>query len=831
MANHRNETILKNHGGVATNSLNKLTENDNTENEFEIKLFKYSDYHDLGSLKNSIKKFENHFTVLCLNIQGLNAKFNELLVILEDLKNDNIYFSAICLQETHLEFDDTIAPFYITGYEGIPQKRIVSTWGGLVTYFRNDLEVEPLNLYKASKIWEGQFFKVNSKHFNYTITLGNIYKASKGYNIADMRAFINETEPIVNKLCKENSELILAGDFNINLLKCDSLELYDEFYEMFLTRGLFPNITLPTRVTKNTATLIDQIYSKFDKKVSNENFAGIIDSNLSDHFPIFLCIPLEIEKNKHPKKVFIKNNSVEDLHKFKCALNEVDWSTIVNYDDFDSINTKYDNFINKFTCIQNECIKDKEVKFNKYKHASNPWIHSGLIRSIKFRDRLYFNLKKTKKNDPSYNSKQNNLKNYNKLLRKLINNAKNNYSKHKLEECKSDIKSTWKFINSLISNKNKKSISEYMLDENGQKIYDKLKIANKFNDYFINTSKFVNPSTNASSNIGFENYLTRLISTEFKFNFINQFDLDKIIETINSKQSKGVDKISTYILKKVYSSIWQPLLYLINYSLKFGDFPNALKIANIIPVYKKDSRFEFANYRPISILPAFSKIFEKCVQNQLYQYFLNNNLLLNSQYGFQKNCSTELAATDFIEYIKDEIGKKHLPIGIFLDLSKAFDTVNHKILLQKLKFYGVCNNELNWFKSYLSNRSQYVTIDNYKSDLKPIVSGVPQGSILGPLLFLIYINDINSASKFFKAILFADDSTLGTTICFEKYPAQIHKTCNKIGHQSIINNELNKILIWLRADKLSLNVKKTKYMIFHNPDKDRFTQMIYPKFQ
>ena len=250
MANiNKNEQILMNHGGVKNNSLSKLLENDN-EIENELKFFKFSDYYDFTSFKNSIKKYKNHFTILCINIQGLQAKFNELVVILEDLKNDNIIFSAICLQETHLEYDDTIAPFDIIGYEGFPQKRIVSSWGGLVTYFRNDLDIEPLSLYKESKIWEGQFFKVTSKNFNYTMTVGNIYKASRGYNIADMNAFISETEPIVNTLTKGNNELILAGDFNINLLKCDTLELYNEFYEMFLTKGLFPNITLPTRITK-----------------------------------------------------------------------------------------------------------------------------------------------------------------------------------------------------------------------------------------------------------------------------------------------------------------------------------------------------------------------------------------------------------------------------------------------------------------------------------------------------------------------------------------------------------------------------------------------------
>ena len=459
MANKNlNNIILKNHGGVGQNSLNKLAEpdTDSNDNENEIKFLNFSDYYDLPSFINSAQKFKNHFLVLCINIQGLAAKFNEFQVILKYLKNENISLSAICIQETHLENDQTIAPFDIKGYEAYPQKRIVSKFGGIATYFREDLKIEKLNLYNESKIWEGQFFKISSQNFPYTITLGNIYKACKNYNVADMNAFINETQPIVNKLSNENTELILVGDFNINLLKCDSLQLYNEFYEMFLSYGMIPNITLPTRITKNSATLIDQIYSKFDKKVNKDNYAGIINSNLSDHFPIFLCIPLETEKNKTPKTVTIKSSSPSDINNFKTALNNVNWAEVVDFENSDDINIKYDKFISKFTSIQNECIPTKKVKFDKHKHPLNPWITSGLIRSIRYRDRLYVKFKKTDKNHRLYSTYDNDLKKYNKLLRKMINTAKNNYFKSKFEECKNDIKNTWKCINSIISNKKKK---------------------------------------------------------------------------------------------------------------------------------------------------------------------------------------------------------------------------------------------------------------------------------------------------------------------------------------------------------------------------------------
>ena len=518
------------------------------------------------------------------------------------------------------------------------------------------------------------------------------------------------------------------------------------------------------------------------------------------------------------------------MNNFISKLSQVDWPCVVNNENSNDIDVKYDNFSKKFSTIQNECIPDKEVKFNKHKHAINPWITPGLIRSIKYRDRLFYKLKKTNFNHRLYLTYETDLKNYNKILRKLVHNTKNNYFKQKFEDCKNDIKTTWKNINYIISKKNRKGFPEYMLDENGRKIFDKLKIADKFNEYFIGTSKSLETNNSAVqlSPMTMDSYLNMSINTEFKFSSINENQLDKIMKDIKTKNSKDVNNLSTSIVKKVYPTIKGTLLNLINQSFEVGKFPDALKIAKVLPIYKKDDKTNFSNYRPISILPAISKIFEKCAHIQLYQYFIENNLLCNSQYGFQKNFSTEMAVTDFIEYIKTEIGKKHLPIGIFLDLSKAFDTVNHSILTHKLNFYGLRDAELNWFKSYLSNRRQYVSIDGVNSELRTIESGVPQGSILGPLLFLIYINDLTYASRYFKTIFFADDSSLGTSICFEKYPAQIHRTCNKNGNQALINNELKKVTTWLSVNKLTLNIKKTKFIIFHNPQR-QINQINIPK--
>ena len=192
--------------------------------------------------------------------------------------------------------------------------------------------------------------------------------------------------------------------------------------------------------------------------------------------------------------------------------------------------------------------------------------------------------------------------------------------------------------------------------------------------------------------------------------------------------------------------------------LSTGIFPDRLKIAKIIPLLKKEDPHKFDNYRPISLLPAFSKIFEKAVFIQLYEYFNKNNLLYKSQYGFRTLHSTKLASLEIIDIIGKDLDNGKLPIGVFLDLSKAFDTLDHTILLDKLLYYGIKGTELAWFKSYLTNRTQFVSYNGTNSRTLTITTGVPQGSILGPLLFIIYMNDIHNASSKFHAILFADDT-------------------------------------------------------------------------
>ena len=233
----------------------------------------------------------------------------------------------------------------------------------------------------------------------------------------------------------------------------------------------------------------------------------------------------------------------------------------------------------------------------------------------------------------------------------------------------------------------------------------------------------------------------------------------------------------------------------------------------MIPSDKKEDQRVFGNYRSISFLSSISKIFEKVAFKQISEYFRITNLLFNSQYGFRENHSTELAALEFVDRIKLEMNRQKILFPIFL--SKAFDTLNHDILLMRLRYYGLQGVACNWFQSYLTKRTQYVQYNDTTSFIRDIETGVPQGLILGRLLFIIYMNDIHTVSQRFTFILYADYTTLISPLC-----SFIHSSQSDMGYVStMINMELSKISEWLAVNKLSLNTAKTKFVWFHNYQK------------
>jgi len=266
--------------------------------------------------------------------------------------------------------------------------------------------------------------------------------------------------------------------------------------------------------------------------------------------------------------------------------------------------------------------------------------------------------------------------------------------------------------------------------------------------------------------------------------------------------SPGHDDIHAKIVKKTSSPILKLLSYLINASLSQGVFPDELKIAKVIPLYKANDPTHVNNYRPVSVLPVFSKLFERIVYLRLLKFVNTSNLFYQYQFGFRENHSTLLALTVLLDKISDSFNNSEIIVGIFLDFKKAFDTIDHNILLQKLSKYGIRGVSLSLISSYLSNRKQYVQFHDSNSKYLPITCGVPQGSILGPILFLLYVNDLPNVSSATIPILFADDTNL------------FFKGKSFTDIYELINSELSKIYEWILCNKLSLNIAKTNFMIF-----------------
>lgn len=279
-------------------------------------------------------------------------------------------------------------------------------------------------------------------------------------------------------------------------------------------------------------------------------------------------------------------------------------------------------------------------------------------------------------------------------------------------------------------------------------------------------------------------------------------EIKKIISNLKGKRSAGHDNISSNFIKQIKDAVIIPISILTNKSIESGYFPKSLKVAKVVPIFKNKNPELYTNYRPISLLPCISKILEKVIHTRLYHFVNSSGRFYDSQYSFRPNHSTVDAVTELTSVLLESLDTKKHVVTVFLDLSKAFDTINHKTLLHKLKYYGVRGRALDWFTSYLSGRKQYVTYDSVSSSIYEITCGVPQGSVLGPLLFILYTNDLPNSLEHSKCILFADDTTV------------YYSSTDIDDAIANINRDLESLTQWFRANKLSLNVNKTNYMIF-----------------
>ena len=442
-------------------------------------------------------------------------------------------------------------------------------------------------------------------------------------------------------------------------------------------------------------------------------------------------------------------------------------------------------------------VKKRSRKESKFKEK--PWINSKIQKMMRIRDKILLKLKK-KPTDDNLNL----YKKFRNRVSNVIKESKSRYFHNYFSSNSQNMKQLWSGIKSIISHKSSTSSSiNKIQDKDGNVTIDSSKISNIFNDFFVNVADEITKTIPKTPKSPLD-YLSNRTSNSLFLTPVTFIEVNDLIKVLNPSKSVGPNSIPIKLLKIIGPSVSPILALLVNQSFQNGIFPDKLKIAKVITLFKKGNPELPSNYRPISLLPIFSKIFEKLMYRRLYRFLEIHDVLFSLQFGFQENHSIDHALVSLTETVKNTLDNKRFGCGIFIDLQKAFDTVNHKILLSKLEHYGVRGCALEWFRSYLSDRKQYVSVNGSNSNLLSIACGVPQGSVLGPLLFLIYINDLPSSSKKLNFYLFADDTNI---YCESSDLSNLIK---------IVNRELRSVKKWLDANKLSLNIDKTNFIIFHS---------------
>ena len=739
-----------------------------------------SNYYNETTFKNRYKSNSN-FSLLHLNIRSVVSHFTEFLCYLDTL---NFVFKVIALSETAI--NATSINYNIPNYSCEMNIRENRKGGGVSLYVHNTFQYKVRNDLQLGGVVNSVFVELlktttNSKH---NIICGCIYRPPS----MSLSVFNELLSDMFGKILSENKYVYIFGDFNVNTMSSVIGNANtQEFKDIFSSNYCLPLITKPTRVTNSCSSLIDNIYSNVPINTGKCN-SGILEVSISDHYAIFA-----IDNSTHTKanasNVTKRSFCNKNIENFKRCLTNQSWDFVYESEDLQAAFSRFQGVIDVHFNTNFKLHTFTRTYINRH-----PWMTEALRTQIRLKNSKYKEYVKSNNVDivESYKDSK-------RILHSSLRNAEIQYYSEQYELNSGDMFKSWKVLKTILALNSNSEKRQLCLTINNVAVTNSIDIANGFNDFFVSIGPEL--AKDIHSDINPLTYVNNVNNSIVIFD-VSCDEVKNIIRSLKNS-SAGHDEFPTFVGKLCVDSYIEPLTFLINYSLKTGVFPSELKLARMVPIFKAGDSSALTNYRPISVLTFFAKVFEKIVYNKLLNFISDNNILYDHQYGFRKGRSTQQAIITLVDKVTKSQDIGDIVITLLIDLKKAFDTIDHRILLRKLYSYGIRGSMLKWMESYLTDRSQYVVIDGKVSQTRGIKCGVPQGSILGPLLFIISVNDICNVSPMLFKILYADDT------CVLISGNHLNNLIDRL------NTELISLNNWFKANKLSLNTKKSFFMIFH----------------